>query len=144
MNKVVLLSVFFLTACGVEITSPEPSGPLAPAPAPEEAFLKLEAEAIPEILYEPALVESLKGLSPGDVIIRMGSPNLVMREELGQIMLFEHATCVFDVVFYAESIESPYRVTHLRSRTIQGQPIDKQLCLTAVKPNGFDNPMVSE
>ena len=93
----------------------------------------------PVNIHEPALVESLMGMSPSEVIIRMGPPNLVRRDGLGQVMLFEHASCVFDVVFYAETIETPYAVTYISSRTPQGQSFDKQQCLNIIKPDGFDN-----
>lgn len=130
MSKFILMLPLFLAACsGGPIVAPEPE----PAPAPVA-----EIETIVEATGEPALVDSLMGLSPGEVIARLGPPNLVRRDGLGQVMLFEHETCVFDVVFYAETIEAPYRVAHISSRTLLGQNIDKQLCLTALKPDGFE------
>lgn len=131
MNKIILLSALLVSACsGTAITTSVPDAKTASAPA---------AEAESENIHEPALVKSLIGLSPSEVIIRMGSPSLVRRDGLGQVMLFEYATCVFDIVFYAETIETPYTVTHISARTPLGQNIDKQQCLASIKPNGFDN-----
>lgn len=130
MSKFILMPALFLAACsGGPTTAPEPE----PVPSPVA-----QIEIIPETVNKPARVDSLMRLSPGEVIARMGPPNLVRRDGLGQVMLFEHETCVFDVVFYAETIEAPYRVAHISSRTPSGQNIDKQLCLTALKPDGFE------
>ena len=133
MNKSLLILALLLTACG-EVKIP------AASPAPE-SVIEPELEVIiaePEIITPPARVEKLTGLSPSQVIALMGSPSLVRRDGLGQVMLFEHEACVFDIVFYAETIETPYKVVHISARTRQGQQSDKQLCLTALKPDGFD------
>lgn len=131
MNKIILLSALLVSACsGTAITTSMSDANTASAPV---------AEAETENIHEPALVKSLMGLSPSEVIIRMGPPNLVRRDGLGQVMLFEHAECVFDIVFYAETIETPYIATHISARTPLGQNIDKQQCLATIKPNGFDS-----
>lgn len=133
MSKFILMPALFLAACsGGPSADPELAPIIVVAPAPVA-----EAE-IEMIAKEPARAESLMGLSPSAVITRMGPPNLVRRDGLGQVMLFEHETCVFDVVFYADTIEAPYRVAHISSRTPSGKGIDKQLCLTALKPDGFE------
>lgn len=137
MNKFLILSAFLLSACG--------GGPLTTtAPDPATLAPVIEAEAPPENIRQPALVTSLMTLSPSEVIVRMGSPSLVRRDGLGQVMLFEHATCVFDVVFYTETIETPYSVTHINARTPLGVKIDKQQCLTVIKPGGFENMIANQ
>lgn len=131
MKKIILIAALLVSACSeIAVTTSAPDANIAPG---------LAVEVKPVNINEPALVESLMGLSPSDVIIRMGSPNLVRRDGLGQVMLFEHAVCVFDVVFYAETIETPYAVTYISSRTPLGQNTDKQQCLDTIKPDGFDN-----
>ena len=131
MKKIILMSTLLVSACSEPIvTTSAPDANIAPAPV---------VEIKPVNIHEPALVTSLMGLSPSEVIIRMGPPNLVRRDGLGQVMLFEQATCVFDVVFYAETIETPYTVSYISARTLQGQKADKQQCLDIIKPDGFDN-----
>ena len=131
MKKTILISALLVSACSeTVVTAPTPGANVASAPV---------VEAEPVNIHEPALVESLMGMSPSEVIIRMGPPNLVRRDGLGQVMLFEHAGCVFDVVFYTETIEMPYAVSYISSRTPLGQSFNKQQCLNILKPDGFDN-----
>ncbi len=131
MKKIILISALLISACSeTVVTAPAPDANVAPVS---------EVEMKPVNIHEPALVESLMGMSPSEVIIRMGPPNLVRRDGLGQVMLFEHESCVFDVVFYTETIETPYVVTYTSSRTPLGQSFDKQQCLNIIKPDGFDN-----
>ena len=142
MNKLILLPMVFLAACSAETTlkSEAISDPVILAPAPEPTpMIEVETEPLIENVHEPALVASLMGLSPSEVINRMGKPNLVRRDGLGQIMLFERETCVFDVVFYADNIEAPYLAEHISARTLSGQKRDSQQCLSEIKPGGFDN-----
>ena len=133
IKKTTLIATLLLSAC-----SQTPVPVATPEPVPEDVAPVIEP------VVKPAVAEELMGLSPSDIIIRMGPPNLVRRDGLGQVMLFEHDTCVFDVIFYADTIEAPYKVSYMSARTRQGQNIDKQLCLTAIKPNGFDNQLTSE
>lgn len=131
MNKIILMSALLVSACSeTVVTPPAPAANIAPDPV---------VEMKPVNINEPALVTSLMGLSPSEVIMRMGPPNLVRRDGLGQVMLFEHAACVFDIVLYAKTIETPYIVTYISSRTPLGQNTDKQQCLNIIKPDGFDN-----
>lgn len=132
IKKLTLLSSLLVGACnGVAVP---PSSPEA-FPLPVPAVAAVEA---PVAVYQPATVDALSGLSPFDVINRMGSPSLVRRDGLGQVMLFEHESCVFDIVFYADTIESPYKVAYISARTRDGSKSDRQQCLQALKPNGFD------
>lgn len=133
MKKIILMAAFILSACSADtlvVADPEPISPAA---------LMREMTVVPshDFIHQPAQIENLMGLSPSDVILRMGSPNLVRRDGLGQVMLFEHEACVLDVVFFAETIEAPYSVEHISSRTPLGQKFDIQECLIRLKPDGF-------
>lgn len=137
MKKVVLVFAVLLSACSGEpvpvSVSPEPVPVVSDGPEVHPQ----DMEVLP--YRAPARVEALMGLAPNAVIKKMGAPSLVRRDNLAQVMLFEHEACVFDIVFYAESVGSPFRVSYISARNRQGLKSDTQQCLTIVKPDGFNS-----
>ncbi|TNE67963.1 MAG: hypothetical protein EP335_00395 [Alphaproteobacteria bacterium] len=134
MKRSGLFSVLFLglAACG-PTGSPAPettvSAPEAPAMAPDGAV----AETTPP---EPLLAASLTGLNPRQVQEKMGEPTLVRRDGHVQVMLFEKADCVLEVVFYEPATDAWFEARTINARTAKGMAADADTCLARQLPSG--------
>lgn len=124
-----LLMLGLVAACGPTTPAPEVT---APAPVIEPAPQPL-AEIHPR---EPANPERLMGQSPKAVQELMGAPTLVRRDDTVQVMLFENAACVFEVVFFEPDTDAYFEARHIAARTPGGIKVGTDECLAAHLPGG--------
>jgi len=80
--------------------------------------------------------ERLSGLNPKQVQALVGEPSLVRRDGTVQIMLFETANCVLEIVFYEANPDAHFIANHLNARNRSGADTDLQACLVNLLPNG--------
>lgn len=118
-----------LAACGPETPAPEVK---APAPVIEPAPQPL-AEIHPR---DPATPDRLMGQSPRAVQDLMGPPSLVRRDDTVQVMLFENAACVLEVVFFEPDVDAHFEARHIAARTPGGVKVETDECLAAHLPGG--------
>jgi len=130
-----LLPLLLLAACAAPGNNPPPaSQPVAPAPAPVPVeTLPIEKEATPIKLPEP---DRLVGLNPKQVQALVGEPSLVRRDGAVQVMLFETATCVLEIIFYEANPEAHFISNQLNARNRAGTETAPQACLVNLLPNG--------
>ncbi len=124
-----VLMLGLVAACGPTTPAPEV---VAPAPVIEPAPQPL-AEIHPR---EPANPERLIGQNPQSVLSLMGAPTLVRRDDTVQVMLFENASCVFEVVFFEPDTNAYFEARHIAARTPGGIKVGTDECLAAHLPGG--------
>ncbi len=67
-----------------------------------------------------------------DLIHRFGSPALQIREGASLKMQFRSNVCVLDAYLYPTG-NTPYRVTHVDTRTRSLAPVDQALCIASLR-----------
>jgi hypothetical protein len=112
MRIPVLLSVALLAAgCVRAPKQPEP----IPEPAPTAA---------------PRVPGTLLGLSAGELIQRLGSPALQIREGTSLKMQFRGRACILDAYLYPTP--QGERVTHVDTRVSSGADTDQATCIASL------------
>ena len=77
---------------------------------------------------------SLLGLTASDLVARLGSPALQVREGAGVKMQFRSRYCVVDAYLYPpENGQGLTRVTHADARLPSGADTDQAACISAVE-----------
>jgi hypothetical protein len=75
----------------------------------------------------------LSGLTPNELVARLGSPALQIREGTSVKLQFRNPGCVLDAYLYP-STGGQLRVTHVDTRLPSGAPTNQAACMLA-----FDN-----
>ena len=135
MRTLRFLPLLLLAACAAPGSIPPPASQpvaVAVAPAPVE-ILPVEEEAAPIKLPEP---DRLAGLNPKQVQALVGEPSLVRRDGAVQVMLFESATCVLEIIFYEANPDAHFIASQLNARNRTGTETELQACLVNLLPNG--------
>ena len=136
MRTLGLLSLLLLAACASPGSNPPPANQPAEkvptAPAPVE-ILPVQKEAPPLALPEPG---RLSGLNPKQIQALVGEPSLVRRDGHVQVMLFENAACVLEIIFYEANPDAHFIANRLNARNRAGVETNLQACLVNLLPNG--------
>lgn len=72
------------------------------------------------------------GMTAPDLIHSFGSPALQIREGASLKMQFRSQLCVLDAYLYPSG-NTPYRVTHVDTRTRSLAPVDQALCIASLR-----------
>jgi hypothetical protein len=115
MRRIVLFATVLLAGCA---TAPEPS----PQPA-----------SIP-VATTPAARGPLIGLTVGELVQRLGTPALQIREGQGLKLQFRASSCVLDAYLYTPpSGQGAERVAHVDARLRSGADTDQTACVAALE-----------
>ena len=115
MRRIVLFAAILLAGCA---TAPEPS----PQPQP------LAAAPVPQVRGE------LIGLTAGELVQRLGTPALQIREGAGLKLQFRGSNCILDTYLYMPaSGQGPERVAHVDARLRSGADTDQMGCVAALE-----------
>ena len=113
MRRLALASVLVLTACA---STPEPP---APAPAPVVTAAPVVRE-----------VGTLIGLTSAELISRLGSPALQVREGASLKLQIRNSRCVIDAYLYPSPAAPTGRVEHVDTRAPSGVSANQGVCVT--------------
>ena len=89
---------------------------------PQQQQLPQSAETRSEII----------GMTAADLIHRLGTPALQIREGESLKLQFRSKLCVLDAYLYPGG-NTPYRVTHVDTRTRSLGTIDQALCIASLR-----------
>lgn len=112
MRRFLLTSALVLASC-----APRPEQAVAPAPQPQPP---LAARGL------------LTGLTSVDVVSRLGTPALQIREGSSVKLQFRSRLCVVDVYLYP-SADGQMRVTYIDARDGEGNKVDQAACVAGLK-----------
>jgi hypothetical protein len=116
MRRLAPVATLFLAACA---TTPPPPAPVEPP--------------------KPAVVEkpetgTLIGLTSNELVSRLGTPRLQIREGQGTKLQFAVPACILDAYLYPSAPGGGVqRVTHVDTRNRQGTDVNQQNCITAIE-----------
>ncbi|MBA3666677.1 MAG: hypothetical protein H0W65_03005 [Sphingomonas sp.] len=97
------------------------------------------APPVPVVPAKPAVVETseqgaLIGLGANELVARLGTPRLQIREGDGTKLQFSAPACILDAYLYPPPAgQGIGRVTHVDTRTRDGRATDQLRCLTAIE-----------
>jgi hypothetical protein len=75
----------------------------------------------------------LVGLTASELVVRLGTPRIQVREGDGTKLQFASARCVLDAYLYpATSGSGVPRVTHVDARDRSGRDVDQQGCIADI------------
>jgi hypothetical protein len=115
MRRIVLFAAVLLAGCA---TAPEP----APQPLPSP------------VAPGPRVSGALIGLTAGELVQRLGTPALQIREGQGLKLQFRASSCILDAYLYAPpSGQGPERVAHVDTRLRSGSDTDQRGCVAALE-----------
>jgi hypothetical protein len=109
-----LLAVSLSLAAAACATAPKPSAPVPEAPAPS---LHTRGEIV--------------GLTPDELVRRLGTPALQIREGESLKLQFRSDQCVLDAYLYPSGT-GVYRVTYVDARTRSLADADQALCIDSI------------
>lgn len=113
MRRLAIFASLFVAGCA---TAPQPQ----PQPLP--------------ITVSPHIRSDLLGLTVGELVERLGTPALQIREGPGLKLQFRASRCVLDAYLYppagGQGVE---RVTHVDTRLRSGADIDQRSCVAAIQ-----------
>lgn len=89
----------------------------------------------PQPQQQPAARNLLTGLTATDVVSRLGTPALQIREGSSLKLQFRSRQCVVDTYLYP-SVDGQMRVTHVDARDRDGNRADQAACIA-----GLENPI---
>lgn len=92
-----------------------------------------EMDAVPE--PTPIVIEALMNQTPSGVVALMGEPRLIRREDPMYMLQYQGKQCTLDLIFYAKASGEDYLLADLSARTVQGDKLDSQTCLSALTLN---------
>jgi hypothetical protein len=118
MRRLLLVSTFvFLAGCAAKPEVIESAPPPRPAPPPS-------AHTRSEIM----------GLTTEELVRRLGTPALQIREGESLKLQFRGSQCVLDAYLYpAAPGREPYRVTYVDTRTRSLNTIDQTACIASLE-----------
>ena len=106
------------------------------------SLLVAGCETVPEqrqpqptpVTVSPHIRSSLLGLTASELVQRLGSPVLQIREGQGLKLQFRAAGCVLDAYLYPPvGGQGSDRVTHVDTRLRSGANTDQRRCITAIE-----------
>lgn len=112
--------------------------PVAEAPAPVVVAPPVQAQTVtpePELAVpaapEPLAVDmaQIENQTPTIVVGYLGTPTLVRRDDSVQVMIFETALCVVEVIFYEPANGDHFRARRVNTRSRTGQDVDTENCI---------------
>jgi hypothetical protein len=116
MRRILLFAAVLLTGCA---TAPEPTR---------------QPSSIPVVITRPAARGPLIGLTIGELVQRLGTPALQIREGQGLKLQFRASSCVLDAYLYTPpSGQGAERVAHVDARLRSGADTDQTACVAALE-----------
>lgn len=114
MRRLIILSYLLVAGCATAPEQPQPQ------PTP--------------ITVSPHIRSDLLGLSVSELVQRLGTPALQIREGPGLKLQFRASRCVLDAYLYvAPSGQGVERVTHVDTRLRSGADADLRTCVAAIQ-----------
>jgi hypothetical protein len=96
-----------------------------PAPPPK-------VEPTKPVVVEKVERGPLVGLSANELVSRLGTPRLQVKEGDGTKLQFANTACVIDAYLYPGSSGTP-RVSHVDTRTRDGRNAEQQSCIDSIE-----------
>jgi len=82
----------------------------------------------------PQVRGELIGLTAGELVQRLGTPALQIREGQSLKLQFRGSSCILDAYLYTPtSGQGPERVTHVDARLRSGADMDQRGCVAALE-----------
>jgi len=108
----------------------EVSAPVVVAAEPVQAPVPPEPEVLPAV-PEPLVVDMsrIENQTPTNVVAYLGTPSLVRRDDIVQVMIFETGTCVVEVIFFEPENGDHFRAHRINTRSTSGQDVDTENCV---------------
>jgi hypothetical protein len=117
MRLLALASFVLLAACTTAPQPIQPPMPQLPLPRPSQ--------------QSPG---AIMGLTSQELVQRLGTPALQIREGNSLKLQFRSRFCVLDAYLYPPVGQAaPYRVTHVDARTRALTPVDQATCLSSMQ-----------
>lgn len=114
MRRFLALAALFVAGCA---TAPQPQPQPQPMP----------------VRPAPQLRGDLIGMTAGELVQRLGTPALQIREGQSLKMQFRGSTCILDAYLYpAADRTGPERVAHVDARLRSGVDTDQRRCVAAL------------
>ena len=114
MRRLLALSLSILVAgCA--------TAPTAPVQQPQQP-----------VQQTPTVRSEIIGMTAPELIHRLGTPALQIREGESLKMQFRSPLCVLDAYLYPSG-NTPYRVTHVDARTRSLGNVDQALCIASLR-----------
>ena len=85
-----------------------------------------------QVEQQPTIRSAIIGMTAPDLIHSFGTPALQIREGASLKMQFRSSQCVLDAYLYPTG-NTPYRVTHVDTRTPSLAPVDQALCIASLR-----------
>ena len=124
MRRIALIAVLFAPLFAAACT-PTPDVQQIPAP---------ESPSSP-VISAPQLHGRLIGLTASELVSRLGSPALQIREGQSLKLQFRAPACVLDAYLYRPaSGQGIERVTHVDARLRSGANVDQRACIATFGP----------
>jgi len=112
MRRLTLIAMLLLSACG---SNPRPAPVTQVAPQQRERG-------------------DLIGMSASELVARLGTPRLQIREGNGTKLQFEAPGCLLDVFLYPPAGRAGLaRATHIDTRNRDGRSVDQGGCLAMIE-----------
>jgi hypothetical protein len=117
MRRIALIAALLAAGCTPDIQqSPPPAGPSPVAPVPQQRG-------------------DLIGLTAAELVQRLGSPALQIREGQSLKLQFRSAGCILDAYLYRPaSGQGLERVAHVDARLRSGADTNQSACIAALGP----------
>ena len=114
MRRLVILAYLFVAGCATAPERPQP-------------------QATP-ITVSPHIRSDLLGLTVAELVQRLGTPALQVREGQGLKLQFRASHCVLDAYLYPPvSGQGADRVTHVDARLRSGADTDQRGCVASIE-----------
>jgi len=89
---------------------------------------------VSQVAPEPRQRGDLIGMSASELVARLGTPRLQVREGNGSKLQFEAPDCVLDAYLYPPASGAGLaRATHVDTRNREGQSVDQAGCLAMIE-----------
>ncbi len=131
IRKLSLTLGLVVAACaapGAETPAPTVvAAPTAQAAVQPEAVEPDVQPAAPEPLAVD--MTRIENQTPMSVVAYLGTPTLVRRDDMVQVMIFETGTCVVEIIFYEPDNGDHFRAHRINARSTSGQDVDTENCV---------------
>jgi len=128
LKKLALALGFVVAACAAPTAETPAPVVVAAPPAPEP--IQPEPEVV-AAAPEPLVVDMarIENQTPTTVVAYLGTPSLVRRDDIVQVMIFETGTCVVEVIFFEPENGDHFRAHRVNARSTNGQDVDTENCV---------------